>query len=548
LIEPIQQKSRTKRVLFQPHTHQAFQRGINALVNAIGPTLGPLPGIVAIEKSPSNKPPELLDNGGVIARRIIQLEDRDADMGAMFVRQMLWNLYEKVGDGTATAAILFQSIYNHALRYLTSGGNPMPLRRHLENGLRLILEHLDEQTTRIDTTKQLHQIARSTCTDPEMADMLQEIMDIVGPYGLVETRSGQSREMGREYIEGTYWESGIISQQMLAGWPNSKVELPEAAILITDLAIDEPQELLPALNVAVKAGFKNLMIVAAKLSDKVVGLLLTANKNVQKLQLVGVKTPGASIDKVIAAMQDLATLTGGRPFSKEAGETLKNVKAEDFGHAQKAWATKTHFGILRGQGDPIQLRTHVNQLKRAYHATDDAEQAKLILDRIGRLMGGSATLYVGGATKSEVETRKELAERSVKALRGAINDGVVPGGGIVWLSCQSKLKEKISQSDGEDERVAYQILCHAMEAPLRTMLMNANLDSGGILARIRRAGPGSGYDILRGEIISMQEDGIQDVATVLKAAIHSAVSSAALALSVDVFIHHKKPPEGKLTP
>lgn len=548
MSEPIQQKSHTKRVLFQPATQQAFQRGMNALVNAVRPTLGPLPGIVAIEKSPSNKPPELLDNGGVIARRIIQLKDRDADMGAMFVRQMLWNLYERVGDGTATAAVLFQSIYNHALRYLASGGNPMLLRKHLEIGLRLILEHLNTQTVRIDNTKQLAQIARSTCTDPEIAVLLQEIMDIVGPYGLVEIRSGQSREMGREYVEGTYWESGIVSQQMLAGWPNLKAELPEAAILITDLVIEEPQELLPALNVAVKAGYRNLMIVAAKLSDKAVGLLLTANKNVQKLQLIGVKIPGATIDKIIAAMQDLAILTGGRPFSKEAGETLQNVKAEDFGHAHKAWATKTHFGILRGEGDATQLRTHVAQLKHTYHATDDAEQTKSILERLGRLMGGSATLYVGGATKPEVEARKELAERSVKALRGAMDDGIVPGGGIAWLSCQPKLKEKISQSDGEDEKVAYQILYHAMEAPLRTMLINANLDPGSILARIKRAGPGFGYDILRGEIVSMQDDGIQDVASVQKAAIHSAVSSAALALTVDVLIHHKKPPEGKLTP
>ena len=541
-------ESNTKRVIFQPQTQQAFQRGINAMVNAISPTLGPLPGIVAIEKSSSNKPPELLDNGGVIARRIIQLEDPDADMGAMFVRQMLWNLYEKMGDGTATAAVLFQSIYNHALRYLTSGGNPMLLRKHLEIGLRLILEQLDSQTTRITDTKQLTQIAKSTCTDPEMAELLKEIMDIAGPYGLVETRSGQSREMAREYIEGTYWESGIASTQMLAGWPNSKAELFEANILITDLVIEAPQELLPAIDVAVKAGFKNIIIIATKFSEKAIGLLLNASKKVENLTLLGVKTPGAGIEKVLAAVEDLAILTGGRPLIKEAGETLKNIRAEDFGYAHKVWATKTHFGILRGQGDPIQVRSHVARLKQAYQMADEAEKAKSILDRIGRLLSGSAIIHVGGATQPEMEARKEMAERSIRAVRAAMESGILPGAGIALLNCQSKLKEKMSQCSNQDEKVSYQILHDAMEAPLRKMLMNAKLNPGAILDQIRRAGPGYGYDILRREVISMDEDGMKDIASVQKAAAHSAVSSAALALTVDTLIHHKKPPTGKLTP
>jgi chaperonin GroEL len=521
---------------------------MNAVVGALIPTLGPLPGIVAIGKQPANKAPELLDNGGVIARRIIQIEDPDADMGAMFVRQMLCNLHDKVGDGTATAAVIFQAVYNRALRYIASGGNPMLLRKHLEIGMMLILDKVDSQAVRLENTRQLAQIARSTCTHPEMAELLQEIMEIVGPYGLVETRTGQSREMGCDYVEGTFWDSEVLSQQMLAGWPGSKAELSEAAILITDLVIEEPQEILPALQVAAQAGYRKLMVVARKLSDKVIGLLMAASQDPDKLQVIAVKIPGVSIVNVIASMEDLAILTGGRSFSMEAGETLNAVKADDFGHVHKTWATKTHFGILRGQGDSIQLRSHVNQLINTYHATDDAEQAKAILERIGRLMGGSAALYVGGATKSEMESRKEIAERSIKALRGAMKDGIVPGAGIALLNCQPVLEEKITRSTSEDEEVAYKILHHAMETPLRIMLTNANRDPGIILAGIRNAGPEYGYDILRNEIVSMQNDGIKDVASVQKAAIHSAISSAALALTVDVFIHRKKPPIDTLSP
>jgi len=548
LSKPPPKKQHTKRVIFQPTAQQAFQRGMNAFVGAIIPTLGPLPGIVAIGKHPINSAPELLDNGGVIARRIIQIEDPDADMGAMFVRQMLCNLHEKVGDGTATAAVIFQAIYNRAMRYITSGGNPMLLRKHLGIGLQLILNQVDSQTVRLDNTKQLAQIARSTCTNPEMTELLQEIMDIVGTYGLVETRTGQSREMGCDYVEGTYWDSEILSQQMLTGWAESKAELSEAAILITDLVIEEPQEILPALQVAVQAGYRKVMVIARELSNKIVGLLIAASQDPEKFQVIAAKIPGASIDKVIASMEDLSILTGGHTFSSEAGEALNAVKADDFGHAHKTWATKTHFGILRGQGNSIRIRTHVNQLIHAYHATDDAERANTILERIGRLKGGSAVLYVGGATKSEMESRKEIAERSIKSLRGAMKDGIVPGAGIVLLNCQPMLEERISRSTSEDEEVAYKILHHAMEAPLRIMLTNAHRDPGSILAMIRNAGPEYGYDILSSEIVSMQVGGIKDVASVQKAAIHSAVSSAALALTVDVLIHSKKTPVSTLTP
>lgn len=548
MSKPPQKKRYTKRVIFQPTAQQAFQRGINAFVGALIPTLGPLPGIVVIGKQPANRAPELLDNGGVIARRIIQIEDPDANLGAMFVRQMLCNLHEKVGDGTATAAVIFQAIYNPAIRYITSGGNPMLLRKHLEIGLQFILNQVDSQVVCLDNTRQLAQIARSTCSHPEMTKLLQEIMDIVGPYGLVETRTGQSREMGCDYVEGTYWDSEILSKQMFAGRSDLKAELSDAAILITDLVIEEPHEILPALHVAVQAGYRKLMVVAQRLSEKVVGLLMTASQDPDKFQVVAAKIPGASFDKVIASMEDLAILTGGHSFSKEAGETLNAVTADDFGHTHKSWVTKTHFGILRGQGNSVQLRTHVNRLIHAFHATDNAERANTILERIGRLKGGSAVLYVGGATKSEMDSRKEMAERSIKSLRGAMKDGIVPGAGIALLNCQPILEEKISRSTSGVEEVAYKILHHAMEAPLRAMLTNANRDPGSILARIRNSGPEFGYDILRGEIVSMRDEGIKDVANVQKAAIHSAVSSAALALTVDVLIHRKQSPIGTLKP
>ena len=197
-------------IAFEPDCRYNFQAGVNQLLNAIRPTLGPYPRYVAIEElsSDKNKPPEILDNGGLIARRIIEISGADADVGAMFVRQMLWRLHETVGDGTATAAVLFQTIYNEGLRYLAAGGNAMLLRRHLESGLRLILTELERLTTPVAGQKQLAQIARTVCYDPPLAEMLGEIFDIIGEYGRLELRSGRSRSLEREYFEGMYWEWG----------------------------------------------------------------------------------------------------------------------------------------------------------------------------------------------------------------------------------------------------------------------------------------------------------------------------------------------------
>ncbi len=535
-------KSKTQRVKFQPATYRGFQRGINQIVEAIRPTLGPRPRIVAIDRILDQRMPELLDDGGLIARRIIQLPGRDEDVGAMFIRDVLWRLHEQVGDGAATAAVMFQLIYNEGVRYLTSGGNAMRLHSYLEKGMGLILDHLTSMTIQVAGQEKLAQIAESICYDPPLARLMGEIFDIIGQYGRVEIRAGRSRKLEREYVEGMYWERGLVSREMIIDHKRVRSELENAAILISDLEIKEAQQLFPALELAFRSNIPALLIVASQFSDKAISFLL-ANKKPEKFQVIAVKTPGWGKEEQAGALEDLAVLTGGRPFIKIAGDTFNQIKTEDFGQARRIWADKRNFGIVGGQGNPRTLRQHIATLRAAYDKTEDTVWRDKLLKRIGKLMGGSATLWIGGATELEINERLELAKRSAAAMRGAIREGVLPGGGVSLLACRPVLQQMLDQSTNPDERAAYRILTQALAAPIRAIIANAGHDASEVMAEIKLAGPDYGFDAISEKVVAVMEAGIWDAAVVQKSAVYSAIASAALALTIDVLVHRKEQPE-----
>jgi chaperonin GroEL len=536
----------TPGIIFQPATYRGMQKGINQMVEAIRPTLGPRPRLVAVERTPNSKAPELLDDGGTIARRIIQISNRDADVGAMYVRHLLWQLHEKVGDGTATAAVLFQSIYNQGVHYITSGGNAMQLRRHLEKAVPVIFDELSKMTIPVESKEQLAGIAEAVCHDPMLAKLLGEIFDIIGEYGRLEIRSGRGREVEREYVEGMYWDTGIYSREMITDHTLFRAQLENAAILISDFDIDAPQQLLPVIRTAMQAEIKALMIVTATLSDAAMSLLL-ANRNPEKFQAIAVKTPGSTLTDQMAAMQDLAVLTGGRAFTKSAGQSFDGITPQDLGQARRAWADRSNFGIVGGKGDPRGLRQHIADLRSAFKTAEDRDERKNLQQRIGKLIGGSATLRIGAVTETELETRKALAERTAETLRGALMEGVLPGGGVALLNCRPALKRLQDHCDDPDGRAAFRILMQAMEEPTRTIIANAGFDASEVMAEVRLAGPGHGFDVTVERVVDMAQSGIFDVAAVQKSAVHSAIAGAALALTTDVVIHHKKPPEALQT-
>ena len=535
---------RTRNVVFQPLTYKIIQEGIHQMVGAVSPTLGPRPGIVAIDPVVPGRLPEILDDGGTIVRRIIQIADRDEDMGAMLVRHVLWDVHEKVGDGTATTAVLFQSVYDQGVHYLTSGGSSMRLRRHLERGMVAVLDEIGALAQAVEGQEMLAKMAESVCYDPALAKMLGEVFDIVGEYGRLEIRSGRSSRLEREYIEGMYWKSKVLSREMINDKAELRATLDNAHILITDRMIEDPRELIPVLTLAVRSKIKSLMIIAKKLSESALGLLLLNNKkNGEKIRTFAVEAPGLTITDIAANLADVAALTGGQHFARSAGDTLARVTVEDLGRARRVWADRFHFGITGGQGDPRVLRGHIAKLRTAYEDLSDQDERKKVRERIGKLMGGSATLWVGAFTEIDIKARKELAERTAEAMRGVVRDGVIVGGGVALLACRPALQRMLDESTDADERAAYRILIRAMEEPMRTIAANAGYDPSDVMAEVRHAGPGYGFDARTGQIVDMAQAGVYDAVAVQKAALRGAIETAAMALTIDVLIHRKKPAE-----
>jgi chaperonin GroEL len=448
---------------------------------------------------------------------------------------------EQVGDGTATTAVLLQAIYDGGVRYLASGGNAMMLRRCLEAGRDLILAELEKQVTYPEGKERLQEIAEAICYDPVLAKMLGEIFDIIGEYGQLDIRSSRGRTMEREYVEGMYWKNGVYMREMLADSLKLRTEMENTAILISDLEIHDAEQLVPLIALAKAADYGSLLVIAQELSSGARALLLA--NSTAKFQIVAVKTPGQTPEERGAALVDMVKLTGGNPYLSAMGhKTLEGIQSADLGRARSAWATTKSFGIVGGKGDPRALRAHIAGLRAAYKAAETVEERKGLQERIGKLMGGSARLRVGGITESAITARRALAERTADAMRGAMVEGVLPGGGVALLACRPALQERLEASASADERAAYHILLQAVEAPMRTLVANAGYDPSVAMARIAQARPGCGFDVRSGQVVDLAEAGIYDPAAAQKTAVQAAINSAALALTTDVVIHHLRPP------
>ncbi len=531
------EKKTARRLVFQPDALEGIHRGINCLTDAVSATLGPRPRYVAVAPVIRERPIELLDNGGVIARRVTELMDPDADMGAMLVRNLLWHLYEDVGDGTATAAVIFRSVCTQGLRVVAAGGDVVLLRKYLLEGLQIILQQLADLTRPIEGREPLARLAESICHDRELAAQLGEIFDTLGPHGDLDVRTGYHRSLRSEYLAGPQWAAGALSKEMIGSARFATLLNP--AILLTDLEIDTPEQLIPALEAAMAAEASSLLIIAQHLGERATGFVVM-NSRQGSFPMLAVKSPG-DINTRSDLLQDMALLTGGQPLLAGAGDSLAAVTRTRLGRARRAWATDNHFGVVGGQGDPRQVSAHYAGLTRQLDQTSDRTRRDNLMERVGKLVGGSAALWVGGATSSEIEMRKESATRTARTMRSAIGSGVLPGGGSALLACRPALRERQAQAHDAAERAAYAILLQAVETPVRVILSNAGYDPGAILGDIDAAGPLCGFDVEQRRVVDMAEVGIFDAAKATTMAVQGAISGAAQALSIEVLVHRAKP-------
>jgi chaperonin GroEL len=526
-------------LVFQPHVHMGMQRGVDKIVGVIRPTLGPTPRVVAIDRILDSRIPEILDNGAVIAKRIIELPDRDEDAGAMLIRDVVEHVGAQAGDGTATAAVIFQHIFSEGVRHLAGGGDVNVLRTHLQSGAACVEDQLITRAEPVSGESDLSRLAESLCHDPDMASLIGDVFNTVGEYGRIEIRAGRRRDMRREFVEGMYWNRGAVSRSMLTDLGRSRTDFINGSVLLSDIDVQDPRQLLPVVVRALENGVRTLLIVVGDISDGALAFL-AANNDPDRFMSAVVKVPGWGKHENAAALEDLAILTGGTPFIDAAGDTFDTLTVEDLGRARRVWIGERTFGIVGGRGDSRKLQRHINALKDLAAASDDHVRRDHLVDRVGSLLGGSATLWMGGSTEIQIEERVETAKRTVSAMRGAALYGVVPGGGTALLDCRAALDTLMHEVSHPDAKAAYRILGEAIAQPFRTIVENAGYDVSETFARVHQGDEGSGFDVRTGDITNMASAGIVDAVAVQRAAIHGAVTSAALALSVDILVRRPR--------
>jgi chaperonin GroEL len=534
---------REPAIVLQPQTYQDLKNGVDLIAEAVRPTLGPLPRLVALERMNRAEAPEIMDDGATIARRIIEVVPASHDVGAMLLRHALWQMHTEAGDGSVTMAVMFQGIVSEGIRYITAGGcNAMQLRRGLEKGLQAVCETLRAQACPLEGRESIARVARGLVHENEpLANMLGEMLDVVGPEGLIAVEKSNRPGLEREYVQGAYWRlSGWLSRLFIMDHAAKRALLENPAILMTDLSIREPQELAPVLDACMKAGVQRLVIVAKEISDSALGLLVM-NNEAKTIQTLAVRTPRVLEQDQVAALEDMAVLTGGRAFFSAAGRGLHGFVADDLGHARKVWAAESTFGLSGGRGDARRIRRHLADVRARVRLAADDHEREMLQERLGRLAGGTAILRVGGATDAETELLKDTALRAVTALRKAVAGGVVPGGGAALLAARSALAGLPAVN--EDQAAAYRLLARALEEPTRAIAANAGSQPDIIIERVRSAGDGCGFDARTGQIVDMKQVGILDSVQVLQRALEIAVTGAATALTMDVIVHHRKPQE-----
>ncbi len=528
------------RLVFQPQTRDAIKSGIDAMTGAIAPTLGPLTGPVALDHATRGGSPELLDDGGLIARRILQLNDRDADVGAMLLRETLWQQKERFGDGAATTALLYQTVYAESHRFISAGGNAMLLRRHLEAAMNRLLEILRGQARPIADRREIERLASSISGDAELAASLADVFDVLGPHQPIETRDG-GRGLRHEFFLGAHWESQVPSAGVFEGRASKRIELRNTAWLISDFELDDLQALVSLVTDAVSAGYDSLAIVAKSFSEQIIAAQ-GANSRMEGFMLVYIEPKGL-LDEQAAGLQDLALLTGGQILRTVTGHAPQAIRRGDLGKSELAWLDRDRFGIIAGGGPAARVTSEIAALEKQFNKTDDERQKDLLRGRIGRLRGGSAVVFCGGGTESEMRYRQALAERTITALRSALMNGALPGGGTALLRCVPALQAIRDKSEDLHERAACQILMTALQAPCRQLLVNSGHEAPGVVINeIMRSANGSGFDLLAGSQTSLRETGIIDSAAALMGAVRVGIGGAALALTVDTIVHRANPP------
>jgi len=518
-----------KQILFGDSAHARLIKGMNILTDAVRVTLGPKARTVVLEKSWGA--PTVI-NSGVIVAKEIELEDRFENMGAQMVREVAAKTAEIAGDGTTTATLLAAGIVNEGMKHVAAGMNPMDLKRGIDKAVEALVEELGRMAKPCGTRTEIAQVAAiSANNDPSIGEMVADAMEKVGREGVITVEDGKGLANELEVVEGTQFDRGFLSPYFINNPEKQSVVLEDAYILLYDKKISTIRELLPLLEHVAKTG-KPLVVIAEEVEGEALATLVV-NTLRGILRSCAVKAPGFG-DRRKAMLEDLAVVTGGTVVAEEAGLTLEKAEPAVLGRARRVEIDKDDTTIIGGAGDPKAIDARVAQIKRQVEeATSDYDKEKL-QERAAKLAGGVALIRVGAATETEMKERKSRTDDALHATRAAVEEGVLPGGGVALLRARASLKA--IRGKNADEDAGIRIVERALEEPLRQIVRNAGEEPAVVLQRVVDGNGNYGYNAATGQYGDMVAMGVLDPRKVTRAALQNAASIASLILTTDCMI------------
>ncbi|CAN5626787.1 chaperonin GroEL [soil metagenome] len=528
-----------KLISYDEEARASMKRGIDALAGAVKTTLGPKGRNVALDKKYGAP---TVTHDGVTVARDIELEDPFENMGAQLLKEAATKTEDVAGDGTTTATVLAQAIVSDGLKNVASGANPMQMKLGIDKAAEAVSNAIRSAAQPVKGRDEIAQVATVSAGDSEIGDLIAEVMDKVGKDGVITVEESRTMAFETEYVEGMQFDRGYISPYFVTDTNRMESVLDEPYILITDKKISAIADILPALEKLLQAGKKDVLIVAEDVDGEALATLVV-NKLRGIVNVLAVKAPGFG-DRRKEMLRDLAILTGGQVISEELGRKLDSVTLEDLGRGRRVVANKDDTTVIEGRGAPADIEGRVKQIKAQIEETTSDYDKEKLQERLAKLAGGVAIIKVGAGTETELKEKKHRVEDALSATRSAVEEGLVPGGGVALLNAQSALD---SLSLDGDAGVGVQILRRALEEPLRQLARNAGMDGQVVLENVRRQGEGGGgnlgFDVLTGEYTDMLARGIVDPAKVTRSAVENAASIGGMVLTTEAMITDKPEPK-----
>ena len=519
-----------KEIKFNVDARAQMKEGADALANAVKVTLGPKGRNVVIDKKFGA--PQVTKDGVTVAKEI-ELEDRVANMGAQMVKEVASKTNDQAGDGTTTATVLAQAIINVGLKNVTAGANPMDLKRGIDKAVAKVVESLKAQSQEVgDNYAKIEQVGTiSANNDGYIGKLIADAMSKVKKDGVITVEEAKGTETEVKVVEGMQFDRGYISPYFMTNGDKMEAVLEEPLVLITDKKISTMKDLLPILEPIAREG-KSLLIIAEDVDGEALTTLVV-NRLRGTLKIAAVKAPGFG-DRRKEMLQDIATLTGAVVVSEERGFTLENTTPDMLGKAEKVVITKENTTIVNGAGDKAAIQERADLIRKQIATTTSDYDREKLQERLGKLAGGVAVLYVGAATEVEMKEKKDRVEDALNATRAAVEEGIVPGGGVAYIRAAETLKGM--KGDNEDETTGIHIVARAIEEPLRQIAENAGLEGSVIINKIRESKGDFGYNARTDEYVNMFEAGVIDPTKVSRIALENAASVAGMFLTTECAI------------